>query len=69
MNVQHNELNLRAELMMMIDRYRIELGNPDLGTAIERAILEANWRELDRDIAEDPGALECELVRLRRRRA
>jgi hypothetical protein len=64
MERKHDELNLRAALLMLIDQHRTESGNPELGLSIERAILEENWRELDRDITADPGALEGQLVLL-----
>jgi hypothetical protein len=67
MSVRNQELNLRAVLLMMIDQHRTESGNPELGLTMERAIVEENWRELDRDIMDDPGALAGQLVRLRKR--
>jgi hypothetical protein len=69
MERRNDELNLRAALLMLIDQHRNDSGNLELGLTIERVILEENWRELDRDITADPGALEGQLVLLHPKRS
>jgi hypothetical protein len=52
----------------LLDRRREESGDPFLGSGIERALLDAHLQAIERDILEDPGALESMLVRVRPRR-
>ncbi len=63
-----NALELRSRLMAVIDQCRAETGDCELGVNIERAIIEEDLRELDAEIMEDPGALESQMVLVKRRR-
>jgi hypothetical protein len=63
-----NSLELRAALLALIDQHRTQTGDPELGTSIARMIVEEDMRDLDRDILSNPGALETQLVPLRRKR-
>jgi hypothetical protein len=54
-------------LQQLTSRRETEL-TPWLGTSIEREIVNRELRELEIDILADPGALESQLVRVRRRR-
>lgn len=59
-------MKLWDDLLAVIERKRSETGDPMLGSAIERAILDAQLQILEQDILEDPGAFEPWLVRRRR---
>ncbi len=63
-----DRLKLWEDLLTLIDRKRAETGDPLLGSAIERAILDMQIKELEQDIFEDPGAFEPWLVRRRERK-
>jgi hypothetical protein len=45
----HEELKSRAEVLELIDRRRLETGDPTLGSAIERAIIDHCLVELERE--------------------
>jgi hypothetical protein len=59
-------MRLYEEILTLIDRRRAEAGDPFLGSAVERVLLENQFRELEQEIFEDPGAMEPWLVRRRR---
>lgn len=59
-------LNVCADLLAAIDLNRARTGDPGLATSIEYGIIARELQELERDILEDPGALESQLVPLRR---
>jgi hypothetical protein len=58
-------MKLWEDLLSLIERRRIETGDPHLGSSIERVILDSQLEELERDILENPGAFEPWLVRRR----
>jgi hypothetical protein len=60
-----DRMRLWEDLLAVIDRRRSETGDPLLGSNIERLILDCQIQELERDIAQDPGAFEPWLVRRR----
>jgi hypothetical protein len=55
------------EILQKLDSRREEELAPWLGESIEREILNRELRELEVDILADPGALESQLVRLKRK--
>ena len=61
-----DRLALGEAILALIEKKRAETGDESLGASIERAILDAQVRDLERDIFEDPGAIEPWLVRRRR---
>jgi hypothetical protein len=65
MTTMADRMKLWEDLLALIDRKRGETGDPHLGSAIERAIIDAQFRELEQDIFEDPGAIEPWLIRRR----
>jgi hypothetical protein len=65
MNRSKEQLELAEAVLELIERRRATTGDPELGSAIERAILEI--RGLEHEIFENPGALETMLVPIRRR--
>jgi hypothetical protein len=57
-----------VNVIELLDRRREESGDPFVGSAIESALLDAHLKEIERDILDDPGAMESMLVRVRPRR-
>ena len=57
------------EILEKLDGRREEELAPWLGQSVEREILNRELRELELDILADPGALESQLVRVRRRKS
>ena len=64
-NISHR-MKLNEEIMALIQRRREETGDEFLGSAIEKAIVDSHFRDLERDIFDDPGAIEPWLVRRKR---
>ncbi len=60
-----NQLNAGAAILALIDRKRAETGYESLGANIERAVIELQLQELEREILENPGAFGPWLVRRR----
>jgi hypothetical protein len=64
-----SRLNERLELfeaiLSLIEEKRARSGDPFLGEAIERAVLDSQFGELEQDILEHPGAIEPWLIRRR----
>lgn len=58
-------MKFSEQVLTLIDRKREESGDPNLGAAIERELLDKHIREIEADILEDPGALEKFLIRRR----
>jgi len=58
-------LELYEAIISIIERKRTESGDEALGESIERAVLDAQFDELEQDIMQDPGAFEPWLVRRR----
>ena len=54
------------EILQKLDSRREREFTPSLGESIEREILNRELRELEADILADPGALESQLVRVKR---
>jgi hypothetical protein len=59
-------LQLCEAILSLIERKRTESGDERLGASIERFVIDAQFKELERDILGDPGAFEPWLVRRRR---
>ena len=66
MSTVHDRMKLCEDIMALIDRRREETGDPYLGSAIERVVLDNQFRELEQDIFDNPGAIEPWLLRKRR---
>ena len=60
-----DRMKFHEAILELIDRKRTETGDPSLGSSIERLVLDAQVRELEQDIFEDPGAFEPWLIRRR----
>ena len=66
MNNAAARLELCELILSLIERKRTESGDERLGENIERVVLETHFHELEREILQNPGALEPWLI-LRRR--
>jgi len=60
-----DRMTFYGAILDLIDRKRTETGDPSLGSSIERLVLDAQVKELEQDIFEDPGAFEPWLIRRR----
>ena len=60
-----DRLSLAEAILELIRKKREETGDEFLGAAIERVILDSQVRDLEKDIFDDPGAIEPWLIRLR----
>jgi hypothetical protein len=60
------ELRLYEAVLALIEQRRAETGDKSLGANIEELIIAAQFRDLEAEIMEDPGAFEPWLVRRRR---
>jgi hypothetical protein len=56
-------IELSAKILDLIDRRRIETGDPAVGCNIERMVLETQLRDLEEEIRSNPGSLEFALLR------
>ena len=61
-----DRLKLCEAVLALIEQKRAETGDESLGVNIEQAVLETQFRELEADILENPGAIEPWLIRRRR---
>ena len=65
MSCMADRMALSEAILALIDRKRTETGDPSLGSAIERVLIENQFRDIEADIMEDPGAIEPWLIRRR----
>jgi hypothetical protein len=61
-----DRLKLAEAVLALIEQKRAETGDDSLGAAIERVVLDTQFRELEAEILENPGAIEPWLIRHRR---
>jgi hypothetical protein len=61
-----DRLRLYEAILALIDQKRADTGDMSLGDSIERVVIETQFRELEREIFENPGPIEPWLIRLRR---
>ena len=61
-----DRLKLAEAVLALIGQKREETGDDLLGAEIERVVVEAQFRELEAEILENPGAIEPWLIRRRR---
>ena len=61
-----DRMELCESILTLIERKREESGDPCLGSNIERMVIENQFRDIEQDIFENPGAFEPWLVRRRR---
>ena len=60
-----DRLKLAEAVLALIEQRRTETGDESLGSDIERVVLETQFRELETEILENPGAIEPWLIRRR----
>ena len=60
-----SRMELCEAILALIEQKRAQTGDPTLGSAVERVILDAQFQEIESEILEDPGAFEPWLVRRR----
>ncbi len=58
-------MELYQAILAVIDKKRADSGDASLGADIERLILDTQFRELENEILENPGAFEPWLIRRR----
>jgi hypothetical protein len=61
-----DRLQLFEAILTLIERKRSDTGDPELASAVERAVIDSQFRELEDEILENPGAIEPWLIRKRR---
>jgi hypothetical protein len=59
------ELRLNEAVLALIEQRRAETGDESLGASLEKVIIEAQFRDLEADIMQNPGAFEPWLIRRR----
>ena len=59
-------LRLYEAILELIDQRRIESGDEMLGEAIEKVVIDSQFREIEKEIFDNPGPIEPWLIRLRR---
>ena len=66
MSSAEDRTKLCGAILALIDQARVESGDETLALGIEEAVLNMQFRELELEILENPGAFEPWLVRRRR---
>ena len=61
-----NRLKLYEAILALIEQMRAQTGDESLGASIESVVVDTQFRELEREILEDPGPIEPWLIRRRR---
>ena len=67
MSTTVDRLKLCEAVLALIERSREETQDPSLGASIERVVIDMQFRDLEADILENPGAIEPWLIRRRNR--
>ena len=66
MSTAKDRMELAEAILALIEKKRVETHDSSLGAAIESAIIESQFQDLEQEILENPGAFEPWLVRRRR---
>jgi hypothetical protein len=66
MSTTKDRMELSEAILALIEKKRAETHDDTLGEAIERVIIESQFQEVEREILENPGAIEPWLIRRRR---
>jgi hypothetical protein len=66
MSTTADRLALCEAILALIEQKRGETGDELLGANIERVVIDSQFRDLEHEIFENPGAIEPWLIRLRR---
>jgi hypothetical protein len=65
MSTAEDRTRLCGEILALIDQARKDSGDESLGLSVEQAVLDVQFRELEAEIMENPGAIEPWLIRRR----
>ena len=66
MSTVADRLALYEAILALIEKKRIQTGDPSLGASVEQVIIESQFHDLENEILENPGAIEPWLIRRRR---
>ncbi len=61
-----DRLELYGAILALIDSKRAETGDETLGLNVERMVIDSQFQELEREILDNPGAIEPWLIRWRK---
>lgn len=65
MSTTADRMKLGEAVLALIEQKRAETGDESLGASIERAVIDAQFQEVEAEILENPGAIEPWLIRRR----
>jgi hypothetical protein len=65
MSTTKDRMELSEAILALIEKKRAATHDDTLGAAIEHVIIESQFQEVERDILENPGAIEPWLIRRR----
>ena len=65
MSTVANRLALYEAILALIEKKRAETGDESLGVAVENVIIETQFRDIEGEILDNPGAFEPWLIRRR----
>ena len=65
MSTTADRMKLGEAVLALIEQKRAETGDESLGASIERAVIDAQFQEVEAEIVENPGAIEPWLIRRR----
>jgi hypothetical protein len=60
------DIELCEAVLSLIERKRTESGDATLGAGIERLVIDSQFREVEREVLDNPGAIEPWLLKRRR---
>ena len=60
-----DRMELCEAILALIEQKRTQTGDPTIGEAVERVILDTQFREIEAEILDNPGAFEPWLIRRR----
>lgn len=66
MSTVQDRLELFEAILSLIEAKRAQTGDETLGAAVEKAVVDSQIKDVERDIFDNPGAIEPWLIRLRR---
>ena len=65
MSTTNDRLQLCEAILALIEKTRAQTGDPFLATSVERAIVDEEFQDVERELFDNPGAMEPWLVRRR----
>jgi len=65
MSSARDRMELCEAILGLIEKKRFQTGDPTLGETVEQVILESQFRDIETEILENPGAFEPWLMRRR----